>query len=260
MSGFFPPASVTTGHNVGKHLPHKRSGPAACKLLSVPLGLVEVDGVMNPRSVRNSSWQAIVLLASAMSISQLAHGTVATSAQSGAGAAVLAGMWCTQDAQYGETIVDYSASGLEVTAFTVLSEADPRHIGRQSSMQLTVEAPNVFVRRDATGADQVFSVYGDGLTVASVWVENRGTRQEVRQSVASQSYYRCDVRSALQRAQAFLSSPKAEAATRKALQREAEMKAQAEQWAEVEQRRAESRDAFYSGVIRQLTQGRTSID
>lgn len=219
-----------------------------------------LDVVMNPRSVFRSTWQAAALLASVMSISPPAHATVATSAPSGAGAALLQGMWCTQDAKYGETIVDYSASGLQVTAFTVLSEADPRHIGKQSSMQLTIESPNVFVRRDATGADQVFSVYGDGLTVDSVWVENRGTRQEVRQPVTSQSYYRCDVRSALQRAQAFLSSPKAEAATRKALQREAEMKAQAEQWqredAEVEQRRNDSRDAFYSGVIRQLTQAR----
>lgn len=260
MSGFFPTTLAATVHNAVNRLPRKHSGHAACKLLSVSPGSVEVDGVMNPRSVRKSSWQAVVLLASAMSISQLAYGTVASSVPSGAGVAVLAGMWCTQDAQFGETIVDYSASGLEVTAFTVLSEADPRHIGRQSSMQLTIEAPNVFVRRDATGADQVFSVYGDGLTVDSVWVENRGTRQEVRQPVTSQSYYRCDVRSALQRAQAFLSSPKAEAATRKALQRDAEMKAQAEQWSEVEQRRVESRDAFYSAVIRQLTQGRTSIN
>lgn len=219
---------------------------------------------MNSKSVCNSNWRAAAaLLASAMSISQVAHGTVATSSPSGTGAAVLAGMWCNLDENHGETIVGYSASGLEVTAFTVLSEADPRRIGKRSSMQLAIEAPNIFVRRDSTGADQVFSVHGDGLTIDSIWVENRGTRTEIRQPVTTQSYYRCDVRSALQRAQAFLSSPRAEEATRKALRREAEIQAQIEQWqredAEVEQRRNVSRDAFYSGVIRQLSQARGSI-
>jgi hypothetical protein len=162
-------------------------------------------------------------------------------------------MWCSRDAESGETIIDYSASGLEVTAFTVLSEADPRRIGSQSSMRLKIEASNVFSRSDPTGAEEVFSVHGDGLTVDSFLVQNRGTRAELRQALATQSYRRCDVRQALQRAQAFLSSPKAEAATRKALQFEAQQQADMDEWqrenAAVEQRRTASRDAFYADLI-----------
>src|SRR5688572_30078622 len=93
----------------------------------------------------------MVWLASALVAPQAANATVA-SAPNG-GAKVLGGMWCSQDAQAGETIVDYSASGLEVTAFTVLSEADPRRIGRQSSMQLTMAAPNVFLRSDSAAEE-----------------------------------------------------------------------------------------------------------
>ena len=198
----------------------------------------------------------MVWLASALVAPQAANATVA-SAPNG-GAKILGGMWCSQDAQAGETIVDYSASGLEVTAFTVLSEADPRRIGRQSSMQLTMAAPNVFLRRDSAGAEEVFSVYGDGLTIDSFLVQNRGTREELRQALTSQSYHRCDVRQALQRAQAFLSSPKAEEATRKAFQIEAQQQAEIDQWqdenAAVEQRRNASRDAFYADLIQQTGQ------
>ncbi len=49
----------------------------------------------------------------------------------------LEGMWCSQDGSAGETIVQYSATDSEVTAFTVLSELDPRRIGSQASIQLT---------------------------------------------------------------------------------------------------------------------------
>ena len=187
----------------------------------------------------------------------------ATATEPSPGAAVLAGMWCNQDAQEGETIVGYSAQGLDVTALTVLSEADPRRIGKQASMQLTMEAPNVFSRRAPNGADEVFSIDARGLTIASYWVENRGTRQEVRQPVTSKSYQRCDVRAAWQRAQAFMSSPQAEMATRKALQMEAQKKSEREQWeqeqAEVEQRRNASRDAFYTDLIQQLHRAPGSI-
>lgn len=197
-------------------------------------------------------------LASSLAVPQLALATVAGATPSHGGATILGGMWCSQDAKSGETIVDYSASGLEVTAFTVLSEADPRRIGRQSSMQLKIEASNVFSRSDATGAEEVFSVDGDGLTVDSFLVQNRGTRAEQRQVLATQSYRRCDVRQALQRAQAFLSSPRAEAATRKAVQFEAQQRADIEQWqhenAAVEQRRNASRDAFYADLIQHTGQ------
>src|SRR3990170_5216567 len=147
----------------------------------------------------------ILWLLPAMSVTQSAQGTVAESSPRDGGATALAGMWCNQEAGHGETVVQYSVAGLEVTAFVVLSEDDPRRIGRQSSMHLTIEAPNVFLRRDLAGADEVFSIHRDGLTVDSFWVLDRDARQEERQALTTQSYHRCDVRAALQRAQAFLS-------------------------------------------------------
>lgn len=167
---------------------------------------------------------------------QAAHATASS-------AKALEGMWCSEDANAGDTILQYSAAGSDITAFTVLSEADPRRIGRQSSIHLTAEAPNVFVRR-SFGVDEEFSVHSERLTVSSLWISNRGTTDETRQVVATRTYYKCDVGQALRRAQEFLSSPKAEEATRLALQREAD--------AELEQRRNSSKDAYYGGLIRQL--------
>ena len=174
--------------------------------------------------------------------SQAAHATAGS-------AKALEGMWCSEDAHAGETIMQYSAAGSDVTSFTVLSEADPRRIGSQSSMHLTAEAPNVFVRR-AFGADEEFSVHSERLTVNSLWIWNRGTGDEMRHVLATQTYYKCDVGQALRRAQEFLSSPKAEQATRLALQRDAD--------AELEERRNSSKDAYYGGLIRQLNLARNT--
>ena len=160
----------------------------------------------------------------------------------------LEGMWCSEDASRGETIVQYSAAGSDITAFTVLSEADPRRIGAQASMHLTAEAPNVFVRRAFDG-DQMFSVKSGRLIVNSLRIWNRGSSDETRHVLATQTYYKCDVGQALRRAQAFLSSPKAEEATRLALQRDADAK--------LEERRNASKDAYYAGLIRQLNQARS---
>lgn len=156
----------------------------------------------------------------------------------------LDGMWCSRDAGAGETIVQYSTTDSEVTAFTVLSEADPRQIGSQASISLTPEAPNVFVRRALVGADEEFSVQNEQLTVNSLWISNRGTSKETRQVLASQTFYKCDVGQALRRAQAFMASPKAEEATRQALLRE--------QQVELDSIRNASKDAYYAGLIRQL--------
>jgi hypothetical protein len=156
----------------------------------------------------------------------------------------LEGTWCSHDAGQGETIVQYSARDSEVTAFTVLSEADPRRIGSQASIQLTAEAPNVFVRRALVGADEEFNVQSEQLTVNSLWISNRGTSKETRQVLASQTFYKCDVGQALRRAQAFMSSPRAEQATRMALLREEQVK--------FENTRKASKDAYYAGLIRQL--------
>jgi hypothetical protein len=173
---------------------------------------------------------------------QTAHATAGT-------AKALEGMWCSDDANVDETIMQYSAAGSDITTFTVLSKTDPRRIGSQSSMHVTAEAPNVFVRR-AFGADEEFSVHSERLTVNSLWIWNRGTDTEMKQVLATRTYSKCDVGQALRRAQEFLSSPKAEAATRLALQREAD--------AELEERRNSSRDAYYAGLIRQLNQARVT--
>jgi len=156
----------------------------------------------------------------------------------------LEGMWCSQDTDAGETIVQYSATDSKVTAFTVLSEVDPRRIGSQSSINLTPESPNVFVRRALVGADEEFNVQNERLTVNSLWILNRGTSKETRQVLASQTFYKCDIGQALRRAQEFMSSPKAEEATRMALLRD--------QQVEFESIRNASKDAYYAGLIRQL--------
>lgn len=124
----------------------------------------------------------------------------------------LAGTWCSQDARNGETIVQYFVSGAQVTALTVLSEADPRRVGNRASLALE-EA------RSLTGA-----------------------------------YEKCDSRLAWARAQAFLSSPAAEAATRKALQAEQLQREDAE----MEQRRNAERDAYFANLIHQLSVARRS--
>lgn len=161
----------------------------------------------------------------------------------------LEGMWCSEDPSAGATIVRYSAAGSNITAFTVLSETDPRRIGSQSSMQVVAEAPNVFVRH-AFGTDEEFSVHSERLTVNSLRIWNRGTSNELREVLDTRTYYKCDVGQALRRAQEFLSSPKAEQATRLALQREAD--------AELQQRRVSSKDAYYGGLIRQLNLARNA--
>lgn len=203
--------------------------------------------------------QAIVpalWLLPAMAAAHSAHGAIAESATA------LEGTWCQQDANEGETIVQYSAAGLDVSAFTVLSEADPRRIGQQSSMRLTMESPNVFIRRDFAGTSQVFSVDRERLTVDSLLIRSRDPHQEVRQIVTTQSYYRCDVRKALQRAQAFLSSPRAEEAARKAFQRDAERRAAIEEQeredAAMNARRNADREAYYADLLQQLNQVRRS--
>lgn len=167
---------------------------------------------------------------------QAAHATAGS-------AKALEGMWCSDDASAGDSIMQYSAAGSDITAFTVLSEVDPRRIGSQSSMHVTAEAPNVFVRR-SLGADEEFSVHSERLTVNSLRVWNRGTNDEMRQVTATRTYHKCDMGQALRRAQEFLRSPKAEEATRMAFQRDAD--------AELEERRNSSKDEYYGGLIRQL--------
>ena len=81
-------------------------------------------------------------------------------------------------------------------------------------------------------------------------------------SLASSSYHKCDQGQAWARAQAFLSSPAAEQATRKALQAEIARKSEVEQLqredAEMEQRRNAERDAYFADLIQQLSLVRRS--
>jgi hypothetical protein len=130
----------------------------------------------------------------------------------------LEGTWCSRD---GDSIVQYFVSGANVTALTVLSEADPRRIGSRTSLAL----------------------------------------DEAR-LLASRSYQKCDQRQAWARAQAFLTSPAAEQATRKALQAEMARKSEVEllqrEDAETEQRRNAERDAYFAELIQQLSLARRS--
>lgn len=184
-------------------------------------------------------------------VSMLLAASGVSAAHATAGSAKpLEGTWCSEDTSVGETIMQYFAAGSDITAFTVLSESDPRRIGQQASIELVAESPNVFVRRDVGAADQEFSVQSGRLTVNSLWIVNRGTSDETRQVLATQTYYKCDMGQALRRAQAFMSSPQAEQATRMALEREAD--------AAVEGRRNASKDAYYTGVIRQFSLSRAA--
>ena len=72
--------------------------------------------------------------------------------------------------------------------------------------------------------------------------------------LTSRSYQRCDQRQAWARAQAFLSSPAAEQATRKALQVEELQREDAA----TEQRRNAERDAYFAELIQQLSLVRRS--
>ena len=81
-------------------------------------------------------------------------------------------------------------------------------------------------------------------------------------SLASRSYHKCDQRQAWARAQAFLSSPAAEQATRKALQAEVARRSEVERMqrdgAEMEQRRNAERDANFAELIQQISLVRRS--
>jgi hypothetical protein len=81
-------------------------------------------------------------------------------------------------------------------------------------------------------------------------------------SLTSRSYHKCDQRQAWARAQAFLSSPAAEQATRKALQAELARKSEVEELeredAATEQRRNAERDAYFAELIQQLSLVRRS--
>lgn len=80
--------------------------------------------------------------------------------------------------------------------------------------------------------------------------------------LAGRSYLKCDQRQAWARAQAFLSSPAAEEATRKALQAEIARKSEIEllqlEDAATEQRRNAERDAYFAELIQQLSLARRS--
>ena len=80
--------------------------------------------------------------------------------------------------------------------------------------------------------------------------------------LTSRSYHKCDQRQAWARAQAFLSSPAAAQATRKALHAELARKSEVEELqredAAMEQRRNAERDAYFAELIQQLSLARRS--
>lgn len=85
---------------------------------------------------------------------------------------------------------------------------------------------------------------------------------EEARSLTRRSYHKCDQRQAWARAQAFLSSPAAEQAIRKALQAELARKSEVEELqredAAMEQRRNAERDAYFAELIQQLSLVRRS--
>jgi hypothetical protein len=114
-----------------------------------------------------------------------------------------------------------------------------------------------------------YFVTGSNVTALTVLSEVDPRRVGSRTSLpldearllTSRSYRRCDQRQAWARAQAFLSSPAAEAATRKALQAEIARKEVEEMQREdavMEQRRNAEQDAYFAELIQQLSMARRS--
>ena len=123
--------------------------------------------------------------------------------------------------------------------------------------------------RDGETIVQYF-VSGSNVTALTVLSETDprqvGSRTSLSldeaRSLAGRSYLKCDQRQAWARAQAFLSSPAAEQATRKALQAEIARQSEVEllqlEDAETEQRRNAERDAYFADLIQQLSLARRS--
>jgi hypothetical protein len=123
--------------------------------------------------------------------------------------------------------------------------------------------------RDGETIVQYF-VTGSSVTALTVLSETDPRQVGSRTSLAldearvltSGSYHKCDQRQAWARAQAFLSSPAAEQATRKALQAEIARKSEVEELqredAEMAQRRNAERDAYFAELIQQLSLARRS--
>src|SRR5688572_25321555 len=121
--------------------------------------------------------------------------------------------------------------------------------------------------RDGESIVQYF-VSGSNVTAVTVLSQTDPRRVGSRTSLpldearllASRSYLKCDQRQAWARAQAFLSSPAAEQATRKALQAEFARKSEVEDMqredAAMEQRRNAERDAYFAELIQQLNLAR----
>jgi hypothetical protein len=115
-----------------------------------------------------------------------------------------------------------------------------------------------------------YFVTGSSVTALTVLSEADPRQVGSRASLAldearlltSGAYHKCDQRQAWARAQAFLSSPAAEQATRKALQAEIARKSEVEllqrEDAEMEQRRNAERDAYFAELIQQLSLVRRS--
>jgi hypothetical protein len=115
-----------------------------------------------------------------------------------------------------------------------------------------------------------YFVTGSNVTALTVLSETDPRRVGSRASLpleearvlASGSYHKCDQRQAWARAQAFLSSPAAEQATRQALQAELARKSEVEELqredAAMEQRRNAERDAYFAELIQQLSLARRS--
>lgn len=155
------------------------------------------------------------------------------------------------------------ARAIAPLCFAMMSAAHATsHEGAAGSLEGT------WCSRDGDSIVQYF-VSGANVTALTVLSETDprqvGSRTSLplaeARSLTSDAYQKCDQRQAWARAQAFLSSPAAEAATRKAFQadiarKEVERLQQAD--AEMEQRRNAERDAYFAEIIQQFSLARRS--
>lgn len=147
-----------------------------------------------------------------LAMMSVAHATSHDSTQS------LEGTWCSQD---GETIVQYFVSGSDVTALTVLSEADPRQVGSRTSLPL--EEARSLTTGSYHKCDQ-----RQAWTRAQQFLSSPAAEQATRKALLAELARKSEVEE---------------------LQRED---------AEMEQRRNAERDAYFAALLQQLSLARRS--
>lgn len=144
-------------------------------------------------------------------------------------------------------------------SLTSIIRAVAVHLAMMSVAHATSSLEGTWCSQDGDSIVQYF-VKGSNVTALTVLSETDPRRVGSQTSLAmaeareltSGAYHKCDQRQAWARAQAFLSSPAAEAATRRALQAEELQREDAA----MEQRRNAERDAYFAALIQQFNLAR----